>query len=721
MNDMLVLFGWNLLIVVPVATSIYLASLLPFLRRRPALSHILWVIVLVKLLVPPFLAVPILVPSLGDATEPTSTSGLHSHDINPTPVLTAAGPQSLVGGRHNSSYKRRLPSKPPVPPLVRPGTVQSNFLTGAWRWWPSLLLLGSSFFVSIAIWLSAYTAFRRLRRLLIHQRSASQRAVSLARSVFQEFGLRAAPTLLIVDASVTPMLWTRCREPTILLPRTLVESLDDDQLRGVISHEVAHYFRRDHWANWFAFLVTSLFWWHPIAWFARREMTKAAEAAADALALETKRCSRKAYAETLLTVSDFVIDAKPIRSVLTVAFGRSSALQWRFKMIADSNVKGRVPQAGWILVVVSAACFSLFPAQAEDQRQSTKSPAVEYRQSDSQFPNPVVSRPGKQPPAHRLAGLWSTNTVTHGQTRLNENGFMFFTHNSGYSMREEHRLAQPFAFQATYRGEQIWIDLIGESGDVLRGICQLSEDDSSARFCFYFFADGKTNGKRPKSFEDATAQSHMIVSLERLSLSKRPTVSAGSSVSKSQYAGSAPVISPERPPQAGNIATGLGPIIPAEPVPAYLPRHRADNRLLGVWTARVSPAGSEGGEPGEMCAVFGANFAVLSDRNGKASMQFNYHLGRKDGQTQIDLAVPGEPPVELHGICEFTDEGVHLCFCDQQYFAAHGTPESVDEADSQAYTKVTLSRPADTAYPLRASRINPNVRPDRADQTGRAP
>ena len=229
-----------------------------------------------------------------------------------------------------------------------------------------LLLLCLSLTVSAALWLAALGQLRRVRRLLKNGPVQSGRVVELLEETAQKFGLRRVPRLFLTDAPVTPMLWADRGRPVIVLPQQLVGLVDDDQLRWILGHELAHCVRRDHLANLLAFGVVSLFWWNPAAWLAWGELTSAAEAACDALALQRLAGLRKSYAETLLAVIDFMSRANSADLAIGVGFGRSRSLKTRFAMLAHRGVRPGISWVGWGVIALGAAALTLLPAHAED-------------------------------------------------------------------------------------------------------------------------------------------------------------------------------------------------------------------------------------------------------------------------------------------------------------------------------------------------------------------
>jgi beta-lactamase regulating signal transducer with metallopeptidase domain len=103
--------------------------------------------------------------------------------------------------------------------------------------------------------------------------------------------------LRIARGPVMPMTWGTLR-PRLLLPAE-ASAWPPEQRRLVLLHELAHVARRDSLARSAASLACALYWFHPGAWFAARQMRMEQEHAADDRVL-TAGGSAEAYARSLL-------------------------------------------------------------------------------------------------------------------------------------------------------------------------------------------------------------------------------------------------------------------------------------------------------------------------------------------------------------------------------------------------------------------------------------
>jgi beta-lactamase regulating signal transducer with metallopeptidase domain len=334
---------WNALLVAVLAALAALAGRTSFLRRRPALMHWIWFGVLIKLLVPPLVPIPCLPTATADVrlerTSRGATAPTHSEVDRPASVAAAELPE--------------LPA------------LDATSWQPDWSW----ALLAMSLTGTLVLLVGFARTGARADRLLRMARPAPERLASLAAELAREVGIHPVPRIALVDAAITPLLWMRGRQPAIVFPRVLAEQLDDEQLNCVLAHELAH-LRRHDWAfNLVALAVVALFWWHPAAWWARREMQGRQEECCDAWAIARLSPPRRRYAATLLCAIDFSQGSRALGTLASPGFGNPSHIARRFEMIANSSVQphcSRVAVALLVLVVASLACFPVRADNAAD-------------------------------------------------------------------------------------------------------------------------------------------------------------------------------------------------------------------------------------------------------------------------------------------------------------------------------------------------------------------
>jgi plasmid stabilization system protein ParE len=142
---------------------------------------------------------------------------------------------------------------------------------------------------------------------------------------------------------------------TLLWPAGLEDRLDEPGRRAVLIHELAHLKRRDHLTAWLEVAVSCLWWWHPIAWWARRELRQYAELACDAWVVAHLPKERTRYAKALVDVCEFISLAKPAAApAVGMARGNRRSFERRLHMILRQRIAARMPLVGYMSVVVAA-------------------------------------------------------------------------------------------------------------------------------------------------------------------------------------------------------------------------------------------------------------------------------------------------------------------------------------------------------------------------------
>ncbi len=138
--------------------------------------------------------------------------------------------------------------------------------------------------------------------------------------------------------------------PTVVLPDM---DLDPDALRGILTHELTHYRRRDVWRKLLCLAVRSLHWFNPLVYAASLRWMNDMEMACDDQALEDlDEAKRREYGEMML---DMLRRCHRRQETLTTGFSpRKSAMVARFRNIMDTTQKSR---ARILPALMAAACL----------------------------------------------------------------------------------------------------------------------------------------------------------------------------------------------------------------------------------------------------------------------------------------------------------------------------------------------------------------------------
>ncbi|MEM7315982.1 MAG: M56 family metallopeptidase, partial [Planctomycetota bacterium] len=146
------------------------------------------------------------------------------------------------------------------------------------------------------------------------------------------------PTARLVPWVGSPMLWGLGGTSVIVLPKRLFEQLEDDAADTLLRHELAHFQRGDQWVRILEVTATSLFWWHPIVWLAKKNIEVYEEQCCDSWVVRQDYDNRRLYAEALLDTVDFISDAPDTPMPMVASgLGRVPLLRQRIKSIMNGE------------------------------------------------------------------------------------------------------------------------------------------------------------------------------------------------------------------------------------------------------------------------------------------------------------------------------------------------------------------------------------------------
>lgn len=323
-----------------VATVIALGAWIAQRCDRPRLVHALCVLALVKLITPPLWAIPVAI--LPAAAE--------------DPLLAALAPAHLVEGAALADVDASASSA--LLATLAPATVGL-----------ALALLGTFALLALA-WVRA----RRFRRLIRVAAAAPTPLRTRATAMARQVGLRRCPELLLLPARISPMLCMLGGRTLLLLPRDLVAALGDAELDALLTHELAHAKRRDHWVRVLELVAFSLYWWLPTAWWLRRALHVAEERCCDARVLALHPSRPRAYADALLHTLDFLAGSN--RAMPPVACGASAYthLEKRLTTImtrSEDRPLSRLTRTG--LLALAVGVLPIAPSFAQETERADES------------------------------------------------------------------------------------------------------------------------------------------------------------------------------------------------------------------------------------------------------------------------------------------------------------------------------------------------------------
>ena len=306
-----------------VALLALVVALIGRVIKRPAVMHVLWLLVLLKLLTPPVFEIAAL-PRL---------DSLIAAEADSAPI-----PAELLLS---------------LPADVRVETPRSGLAAASVAIW----IAGSALLLSLVI-----VRVVRFRRLLVASPPVDATVREEATRVARRIGVSVCPRIRLIPGRVPPMIWSCLGRCNLLLPAGLIGALGVAERETLLAHELAHVRRRDPWVRHVEILATVLFWWHPVVWWARRNLRLNEERSCDALVLEALPRQTRAYAHGLIKTLDFLSAREPtVPAVATGAVG-TRQLEERLTMIVKGTTPRRTtPAQRFLLATVVAGTLLVFP------------------------------------------------------------------------------------------------------------------------------------------------------------------------------------------------------------------------------------------------------------------------------------------------------------------------------------------------------------------------
>ena len=324
-----------------LAVSVVLAAAVWIVHRRvdrPAVSYPLWLMVLLTLVAPAVASLPVL-------------------PAEPMAALAAPGSGGV------GIVFAEVAADP------APGPKFGAFLL------PGLAILWLGGTVGLLGW-TAVRAIRFRRTLKRAVRPAPSWLRRQAAEVGRDLGLSRIPEPCTTNARVTPMVWWSGGRVRMLVPSFLLRDPGGEEVHAILAHELAHVRRRDHLVRWLEWLACSVFWWNPVAWWARHQLRIAEESCCDELAVGTGRACPKAYAKALLRVVANASESRGFRPPLPASAaggaGQTKVLERRIRMIVSTDTRSPAPR--WLRTVsrLAVACALPFGLIYCDRRAPTE-------------------------------------------------------------------------------------------------------------------------------------------------------------------------------------------------------------------------------------------------------------------------------------------------------------------------------------------------------------
>lgn len=297
---------------------------------RSACAHwryLLWLVVIAKCLTPPLVDLPLPVLRSAPGAAP-ATEVVERTEPDPPPATILVAKDLSLGD-----------STPEPPPTSTAAPIPRGVLSTPE---PPARIAPSTWVV--AIWFVGFVAcfaviarrfWQTQQRLRRTRKPVDEATQELLAEIAGELGMTKPPTSFTTGTSDQPFVWgwvSGC----IYLPTHFADLGDVVSRRAILTHELAHVLRRDAGVNLVQLVVQSIFYFHPLIWWANREVRREREKCCDEFVLSVCKASPRQYCEAIVDVLARAVEGRTSTPVLAVG-GPLDAVEQRIAAILAPN------------------------------------------------------------------------------------------------------------------------------------------------------------------------------------------------------------------------------------------------------------------------------------------------------------------------------------------------------------------------------------------------
>lgn len=207
-----------------------------------------------------------------------------------------------------------------------------------------------------------FAIYQRKESRLCHDRTL----LKILEDCKQSLSIQHKIQLLETSIVATPSLYGMIR-PKILFPAELKREFSEQEWKYIFLHELSHIKRRDVWVNSLMSLILLFHWFNPMIWIAYFRMREDQEIACDSLALTRCQGESRSYASTLIKLLEYWKQPIKLSGVVNVT-GNIKYLKRRVSMIVLKK-----HSYGWsiigVLVLAIVASLTLTGAKSNSDEQ----------------------------------------------------------------------------------------------------------------------------------------------------------------------------------------------------------------------------------------------------------------------------------------------------------------------------------------------------------------
>jgi len=380
-----VFYGYAASVFIQSALLVVVLFVIDLLLRRKVRAifrYYLWLLVLVKLILPPTLSLPTGIGYWAADRLPSVSSS--TFDLAGDKVMGAPVETPLIQPSEN---------------LVEhaPTAVTADVPLAPLTWQAVLFILWLVGVLAFSVVLAQRLKF--VRGLMAGSSPGSNNLLGVMEQCRLQMGVRRQVGLRLSEAVSSPAVCGLLK-PVVLMPADLVEKLSPEGLRATLIHELAHIKRGDLWVNAAQTALQVVYFYNPFVWFANSVIRKVCEEAVDETVLVALGGRAKDYSNTLIDIGEMAFWKTDLGLRLIGVAESKKALQWRIKhMLTRPIPKSAKIGAFGIIAILFIAAILLPMAKAQKSESDSKLTTG----NDAEATLAVATVPAQQPIFRKIA------------------------------------------------------------------------------------------------------------------------------------------------------------------------------------------------------------------------------------------------------------------------------------------------------------------------------
>ncbi len=342
-------------------------------RVRATFRYCIWMLVFIKLVLPPALSLPTGIGNLLGEYFVVNSANFDKQvqNINHEPVYTempGATEFSPQQAQQLQNYNRTVTPQITTSPeteitqdILSVEPVVSN--TSSITWQGGIFLVWLVGVLVLSVLLIQRIFF--VRGLIAQSEPAKNRLLDTLKECSVQLGIKRNIQMKLSHNASSPAV-CGLFNPIILIPANLVSKISHDKFKAILIHELSHIKRNDLIVNCAQTILQILYFYNPLVWLANSIVRKIREQAVDEMVLVALGAEAKSYTTTLIDVAEMAFSRPALSLRLVGVVESKKALSQRIKHILSRPFPKSAKLGFLSLIVIIVAASILLPMAGQE-------------------------------------------------------------------------------------------------------------------------------------------------------------------------------------------------------------------------------------------------------------------------------------------------------------------------------------------------------------------